>query len=119
MAGGKQVCFPPFTLDISNQHLQCGPKKILLRPKSLAVLAYLAEHPQRLISKEELLAAAWPGAKVVDAALRVCVQEIRKALGEEPNQAKFIETVGKKGYRFIAPVTLRLPQAGGESSLPI
>ena len=117
MNGGKQVFFPPFTLDISNQHLQCGPKKILLRPKSLAVLAHLAEHPHRLISKEDLLSVVWPGAKVVDAALRVSIQEIRKALGDDSNEPKFIETVGKKGYRFIAPISLRLPEAGGESSL--
>ena len=64
------------------------------------------EHPHRLVSKEELMSAAWPKAKVVDAALRVSIQEIRKALGDDSNEPKFIETVGKKGYRFIAPVSL-------------
>ena len=64
------------------------------------------------------MSVAWPKAKVVDAALRVSIQEIRKALGDESNQPKFIETAGKKGYRFIAPLSLRLPEAGGESFLP-
>src|ERR1051325_3476891 len=118
MSDGKQVFFPPFTLDISNQLLKRGSEKIFLRPKSFAVLAHLAEHPDRLISREELMAAAWPKAKVVDAALRVSIQEIRKALGDGSNEPRFIETVGKKGYRFVAPVSLRLPEVGGESFLP-
>src|ERR1041385_8635926 len=118
MSDGKQVYFPPFTLDISNQLLKRGSEKISLRPKTLAVLAYLAEHPHRLISKEELMSAAWPKAKVVGAALRVSIREIRKALGDESNQPKYIETVGKQGYRFIAEVSLQLAEAGGESLLP-
>ena len=118
MDGGRQVFFPPFTLDISNQLLQRGSEKISLRPKTLAVLAYLLEHPHRLVSKDELMTAVWPGATVVDAALRVSIQEIRKALGDDSNKSKFIETVGKKGYRFIAPVNVRLPETQGESFLP-
>jgi DNA-binding winged helix-turn-helix (wHTH) protein/predicted ATPase len=118
MDGGKQVFFPPFNLDISNQCLQRGSVKISLRPKSLCVLAHLVEHPHRLISKEELMSAAWPRAKVVDAALRISIQEIRKALGDGSAAPRFIETVGKQGYRFIAPVSLRLPEAGRESFLP-
>ena len=118
MSDGKQVYFPPFTLDISNQALQRGTEKTFLRPKTLAILTYLAEHPHRLVSREELMSAAWPKAKVVGAALRVSIQEIRKALGDESNQPKYIETVGKQGYRFIAPVSLQLAEAGGESLLP-
>src|SRR6266545_3549135 len=118
MTGAKQVFFPPFTLDISNQCLQRGSEKISLRPKTLAVLAHLVEHPHRLISREELMLAAWPRAKVVDAALRISIQEIRKALGDGSAEPKFIETAGKKGYRFIAPVSLRLPEAGRESFVP-
>jgi DNA-binding winged helix-turn-helix (wHTH) protein/energy-coupling factor transporter ATP-binding protein EcfA2 len=113
MSGCRQVSFPPFTLDISNQRLQYGSEKILLRPKSLAVLAYLVEHPHRLVSREELMDAVWPGAKVVDAALRVSIQEIRKALGGCATHPKFIETVGKKGYRFIAPVSLQIADPTG------
>ena len=118
MSGGKQVYFPPFTLDISNQHLRCGSKKISLRPKSFTVLAYLAEHPHRLIGKDELMSAVWPKAKVVDAALRVSIQEIRKALGDGLAGSKFIETVGKNGYRFISPVSIGLAEAGRESFVP-
>ena len=52
------------------------------------------------------MAALWPGAKVVDAALRVSIQEIRRALNDDAGYPKFIETVGKSGYRFIAPITM-------------
>jgi tetratricopeptide (TPR) repeat protein len=79
------------------------------------VLQYLVEHPHRLVSKEEIHSSVWPGSKVVDAALRVSIQEIRRALGDSAEHPKFIETVGKNGYRFIAPVSLQLPAvAGGE-----
>ena len=97
MDSGKQVFFPPFTLDTSNQRLQRGSEKISLRPKTLAVLAYLLEHPHRLVSKEELMSAAWPKAKVVDAALRVSIQEIRKALGDERHSSQVHRNGGQEG----------------------
>lgn len=96
MSGGKQIVFSPFTLDSTDHSLFRGCEKLLLRPKTLAVLGYLVEHPHRLIPKEELMAAAWPGAKVVNAALRVSIQEIREALGNKVGKPQFIETVGKK-----------------------
>ncbi len=114
----NQLFFPPFSLDESNHCLKRGNETIRLRPKTLAVLSYLAKHPQRLVSKEELLATVWAGAKVVDAALRVSVQEIRRALGDESNRPRYIETVGKKGWRFIASVSLKLSESGGQSFHP-
>jgi DNA-binding winged helix-turn-helix (wHTH) protein len=96
-----------------------GGDKILLRAKSLAVLTYLVEHPHRLLSKEELTEAVWPGAKVVNAALRVSIQEIRKALGDHAGQPKFIETVGKSGYRFVAAVGLKFTNNSGAEATNI
>jgi DNA-binding winged helix-turn-helix (wHTH) protein len=78
------------------------------------MLRYFLEHPHQLVAKEELMAAAWPGAKVVKAVLRVSIQEIREVLGDKAGNPQVIETVGKKGYRSIARVSFRLPEAGGE-----
>jgi predicted ATPase/energy-coupling factor transporter ATP-binding protein EcfA2 len=64
------------------------------------------------------MSAAWPKAKVVDAVLRISIQEIRRALGDGSAEPKFIDTVGKKGYRFIAPVSLKIPEPGKESYVP-
>jgi predicted ATPase/DNA-binding winged helix-turn-helix (wHTH) protein len=116
VSNGTRVLFPPFILDPLNQTLLRGPEKIFLRPKSFHVLSYLVQHPHRLVSKDDLTAAAWQGAKVVDAALRVSIQEIRKALGDTVKRPRFIETVGRSGYWFIAPISIEMPglsEAGG------
>jgi DNA-binding winged helix-turn-helix (wHTH) protein/predicted ATPase len=113
-----QVCFPPFTLDNGNQQLLHGTKKISIRPKSFAILRYFVEHPHQLVTKEELLSAIWPNTKVVEAALKVSILEIRKALGDIASASKYVQTEGRKGYRFIAPVSLRLSEdSGGDSSV--
>lgn len=76
-----------------------------LRAKALAVLRHLAERPGRLVSKEELFAAVWPDASVSDVVLNVCVREVRQALGDDAKAPRFIETVHRRGYRFIARIT--------------
>jgi len=118
MNGDNQIFFPPFTLDEVNHCLKRGDETILLRPKTLAVLSYLTKHPRQLVSKEELMAAVWAGAKGVDAALRVSLQELRKALGDQSNKPRYIETVGRKGWRFITPLSLRISESEEESFHP-
>ena len=73
--------FGPFQLDLENEQLRQEGRAIHLRPKSFAVLRYLAEHPRRLITKDELLEAVWPGIVVSESVLTVCLSELRKALG--------------------------------------
>jgi DNA-binding winged helix-turn-helix (wHTH) protein len=114
----RQISFSPFTLDLSRESLLLGPQPIPRRPKSFVVLRHLVENAHRLVAKEELIRAVWPKTRVIDAALKVSIGEIRKVLGDSASEPKFIETVGKKGYRFIAPVNLRLPEAGRDSFLP-
>ena len=109
LSGDRGLVFPPFTLDTTYERVLRGAESIPLRPKSFAVLRYLLENSHRLVTKEELMAAVWPQAKVVDAAVKVSILEIRKALGDETGKPSYIETVGRKGYRFIAPVTMHLP----------
>src|SRR3989304_274911 len=116
MSNESQVSFPPFTLDTANQCLLHNSEKIPLRPKSLAILRYLVEHPHRLVTKEELLSAIWPNTKVVKAALKVSIMEIRKALGDVASEPKYIQTEGKNGYRFVAPINLRLTEKPGDGS---
>jgi DNA-binding winged helix-turn-helix (wHTH) protein/predicted ATPase len=70
----------------------------------MALLRYLAERPGRLVKKEDLLKQLWPGIYVSSTVVKVCVREIRHALGDEAARPQFIETVGAQGYRFIAPL---------------
>jgi DNA-binding winged helix-turn-helix (wHTH) protein len=95
------VIFGPFRLDARTESVWRGSEEIRLRPKSYAVLRHLAERPSALVTKDDLLAALWPDVAVGDAALVVCVAEIRKALDDDARVPRFVETVHRRGYRFI------------------
>jgi DNA-binding winged helix-turn-helix (wHTH) protein len=77
---------------------------IALTPKAFDLLAFLAANPGRLLTKDELLQAVWPDAVVEESNLSYHIFAIRKALGDGSDSEKYIETVPKRGYRFIAPV---------------
>jgi predicted ATPase/DNA-binding winged helix-turn-helix (wHTH) protein len=96
--------FGPFQLDPPNARLMCGSRAVALQPKAFDVLAYLAEHAGRLVSQEELIDAIWPDTIVGDSSLKTCVRQIRQALGDPARQPQFIETVHRRGYRFIAAI---------------
>jgi DNA-binding winged helix-turn-helix (wHTH) protein/predicted ATPase len=102
----KQLFFGPFRLDPTNECLWRGEKEIRLHPKAFGLLWCLLDHPGQMVTKESLLETIWPGVHVTEAILSVYVAEIRKALGEDPKKPVFIETLHRRGYRFIAPVTI-------------
>jgi DNA-binding winged helix-turn-helix (wHTH) protein/pimeloyl-ACP methyl ester carboxylesterase len=104
MALQTAFVFESFRLDAINDRLLRDGKSIHLTPKAFSVLRYLADHSDQLVTKEALIKTFWPNIAVTDAVLTVCIGEIRKALGDKPNQPKFIETVHRRGYRFLAPV---------------
>jgi len=108
----RQILFPPFRLDPINERIMRDQEVIPLRPKSFAVLRYLAERPDELVRKEELIEAVWPRTYVTDTLLKGCVTEIRKALGDDPAAPRFIETAHRRGYRFIAPVAPNPEECG-------
>jgi len=100
----SRFIFGAFRIERGEQVLWKGHERIAVRPKSLAVLEHLVRNAGRLITKEELLAAAWPEAHVGSAAVKICIAEIRIALGDMAEAPRFIETVPCQGYRFIAAV---------------
>jgi hypothetical protein len=71
------------------------------------VLSYLAERPGQLVTKEELFHVVWADTVVSDGALTMCIQEIRKTLGDNAREPQYIETVPKRGVRFIAEINRR------------
>lgn len=101
----RQLRFPPFRLDQDNACLWRGAKAVRLTPKAFSVLQCLAEHHGQLVTKDFLLESVWPRTAVGDAVLKVCVREIRKALGDRVSAPRFVATVHRRGYRFIAGVT--------------
>jgi len=97
--------FESFGLDIGNECLWRSGAQIALAPKPFAVLRYLVDHPGRLITHDELLDALWPETYVQPQVLRTYVLELRKILGDDAGQPRFIQTLPKRGYCFVAPVT--------------
>ena len=118
--------FPPFRLDTVNQCLwrrreTAQDERLLLTPKAFAVLRYLVEHAGQLVTQEDLLAAVWPETYIKPEVLKSRIFEIRGVLGDRPKTPRFIETLPRRGYRFIAAVhdgpaaapALLLPSAPG------
>src|SRR5436189_6472283 len=103
--------FPPFRLDTVNQCLWRGDgaaeERVLLAPKAFDVLRYLVEHPGRLVAHDELLEALWPKTYVQPEVLKSHIAAIRAVLGDDARKPLFIETMSRRGYRFIADVIER------------
>jgi DNA-binding winged helix-turn-helix (wHTH) protein/tetratricopeptide (TPR) repeat protein len=112
------LSFGPYRLDPGDGRLWRGSEPVVLPPKALAVLQYLAERAGRLVSKQELLDALWPETFVEEAVLKVQISEIRKALGDNPRTPAFVETVHRRGYRFVASVTALAPGTLRSGTMP-
>jgi predicted ATPase/DNA-binding winged helix-turn-helix (wHTH) protein len=83
----------------------------------LAVLRYLVEHAGQVVTKAELFDALWPGTAVSDGALTFCIVALRKALGDKAKKPEFIETVHRRGYRFLPGVTTQ-PVQNAKINIP-
>lgn len=104
MVGSTVLSFADFRIDAPNGRLWRGAEPVSVPPKVLSVLHHLAERPQQLVTKADLFSHVWPETAVGDAVLTVAIGEIRKLLGDDPRTPRFIETVHRRGYRFIASV---------------
>ena len=96
--------FKTFRLDSANHLLWRNGDRVPVAPKGFDVLAYLVEHAGQVVTQDEILEALWPETHVNPEVLRKYIQEIRKVLGDRPDNPEFIETLHKRGYRFVAPV---------------
>ncbi len=101
----QSITFHPFRLGLESERLWCRSDPIALRPKTFAVLRHLLERAGRLVTKDELLDAVWPDTSVSDGVPIVCVRELRQALGDQAEAPTFIETVPRRGYRFIGKIS--------------
>src|SRR5260370_36107956 len=84
------------------QGLRRGARDIRITPKSLSVLLFLAERAGQVVTKEDIFHTVWPDSIVSDSALTSCIQAIRHVLGDDARQPRFIETLHRRGYRFVA-----------------
>lgn len=99
--------FGSFRLDVAERLLLRDGEGVPLTPKAFDLLLALLQQPGRLVEKEALLKAVWPDSFVEENNLADNISRLRKALGEGENGQKFIETVPKRGYRFVAEVKIQ------------
>jgi adenylate cyclase len=114
--------FGPFIVDAGSYRLLRSETAIAVSPKALDLLLLFAERPAALFTKDEILDALWPDVAVTDNALTQVISELRQALGDNPASPEFIETVPRRGYRFIATVEKRAAghsPAGSSPSDPV
>lgn len=94
--------FPPFTLDAQRHVLMRDDEDVALSPHLVDILSFLAQRPGQIVSKDALLEAFWPDVHVTENTLTRAIADIRKALGDDPGEPRFIQTVARRGYRFVA-----------------
>lgn len=109
--GPDELRVGPWTVDRMLNQVRRGDECLRLEPKAMELLVYLAERPGEVVTRDALLSAVWPGVVVGDDALTQAVIKLRRALGDSAEEPVFIETIAKRGYRLIAPVT-RAPAYG-------
>jgi DNA-binding winged helix-turn-helix (wHTH) protein len=96
--------FDDFTLDVGEHCLKRGDEDLSLPPKTFAVLLYLVQRHGRLVKKNDLLDGVWADTVVTENALTWCIKEVRNAIDDDAQHPRYIQTVPRVGYKFIAPV---------------
>ncbi len=112
----RQIAFGPFVVDTPNARVLRDGAPVAMTPKAFDVLHYLASRPDRLVAKDELLAAIWPDVVVSEASIKVCIREIRRALGDDAARPTIIQTIHRRGYRFIGCGAVTRADTGATTS---
>jgi len=114
--------FGRYVIDGERRELTCDGKEIMLQPQAFSLLVYLAEHSGRVVSKDELFEKVWRGKIVGDSTLNSRINALRRALGDDGNSQKFIKTLPRQGYRFVADTEITNPEKhapeAAESEVP-
>jgi TolB-like protein len=98
--------------------LMSGGRSVHLTPKALALLSFIADRPGEVVTKDQLFGAVWPEVNVGDAALVTCIQELRRALKDDARRPRYIETLHRRGYRFVGKMAAAPPTVTVEGNAP-
>lgn len=110
---GRLVCFGAFELDLAAGELRKNGAKLRLQEQPFQVLAFLLEHAGDVVTREQLRQKLWPADTFVDFdhSLNTAVNKLREALGDSASSPRYIETLARRGYRFIAPAQMEVPHS--------
>lgn len=111
--------FEDFILHSADRQLLRSGKEVVLRPKAFDTLLCLVQHHGHAVPKSTLLDAVWPGTNVSEAVLTHCIAEVRQALADDVRGPRFVKTMSRHGYKFIAPVAIaEAPERAASPGLP-
>ena len=97
-----RYAFGEYVLDTKQQLLFANEQRVELEPKQYSTLLLLCQHQNEIVTREQLLETSWSGVIVSENTINKHIAVLRKLLGDNAKSPKYIETVAKKGYRFIA-----------------
>ena len=110
----QTLSFGSYRLDLAGARLWRGKQEVRMTSKAFAVLRHLVTHAGELVTKDELFRVVWPETVVSDAALTSCIKELRQALQDQAQERRYIETVHRRGFRFIG----QLRELQGQTRTP-
>src|ERR687898_651872 len=107
----RTVKFGSFELDVRLRELRNGPTRVRLQDQPFEILRLMLERPGDVVTREQLRHRLWPAGTYVDFehSLNAAVKRLRAALGDDADNPRFVETLHRRGYRFIAPVDSDAP----------
>jgi DNA-binding winged helix-turn-helix (wHTH) protein len=106
------LAFGPFTFDRSSRLLWKDGVELAVPPRVLGVLEFLLDRPGQVVSKHDLISSVWPDAFVTETSLAEAISVLRQTLGDDPQRPTYIQTLHRRGYRFIAGVRPATPGVG-------
>jgi eukaryotic-like serine/threonine-protein kinase len=112
------ICFGQFELDAARGELRKAGISLKIHPQPFRVLQLLAERPRQIVAREEIRSCLWGGNTFVDfdGGINSCMNQIRVTLGDDPEKPRYIETIPRRGYRFVAAVSSQYPAERAVSS---
>jgi len=115
------VSFGPFTFDRANGLVRQDSGEVPLPPRVLSVLDLLVSRPGVIVPKQELIDTVWKDAFVTDTSLTEAISVLRQALGDDPQSSRYVQTVHRRGYRFVAPIAAvpKMATAPGRLSVAV
>src|SRR4030088_1102358 len=118
--GIRMIRFGVFEVDRRAGELRRSGARVKLQEQPFQILALLLEQPGEVVTREELQRRLWPADTFVDFdhSLNAAVRRLRDALGDSAENPRFVETVARRGYRFLAPVHGLAPAVDAEISVP-
>ena len=105
-AARRSLLFGPFRFDVVDKTLSRDGQEIRLPPRALMILDHLLERPNRVVHKQDLLDLVWKDSFVGESSLTEAIGVLRQALGDTASGAEYIQTVHRRGYRFVAPIRI-------------